>query len=245
MGALHEGVWIISVTLALCNEVRPVPRGLGEWNYEKHARSAPRSRPSAATSVANGSCRRPPQPSSETSRTIIPSGREQWWRNSPPGGWAPGLRHPLAEVRSSAVLQIRHSSRTRLSLGFPLSGTCRPRATLPGDETDGTCSPSLLASRGDPDRGLTAWVPPCSRSVQGSAHGSRLGFPGRRPPRVPAASGNVVRGIHEPPGERKKGEPPTRGTALPRLGSSEARSEGPRVLLSSSCLSAIMNGDEE
>src|SRR3990172_10622803 len=45
--------------------------------------------------LANGSCRRPPHPSSETSRTI-PSRNRQRWRNSPPGGWAPGLRHPLA-----------------------------------------------------------------------------------------------------------------------------------------------------
>jgi len=31
-----------------------------------------------------------------------------------------------------------------------------------------TFGPSLRASRGDPVRRLTAWVPPCSRSVQGS-----------------------------------------------------------------------------
>ena len=47
---------------------------------------------------ANGSCRRPPHPSSETSRTI-PSRNRERWRNSPPGGWAPGLRHPLASPR--------------------------------------------------------------------------------------------------------------------------------------------------
>src|SRR3990172_3853632 len=48
--------------------------------------------------LANGSCRRPPHPSSETSRTI-PSRNKERWRNSPPGGWAPGLRHPLASPR--------------------------------------------------------------------------------------------------------------------------------------------------
>jgi len=35
---------------------------------------------------------------------------------------------------------------------------------------------------------------PCKQAP----HGSRLGFPGRRPPRGPAASGNVARGLHVP-----------------------------------------------
>ncbi len=53
--------------------------------------------------MANRSCRRPPQPSSETSRTI-PSGNTERWRNSPAGGWAPGLRHPLARgIRTAHV----------------------------------------------------------------------------------------------------------------------------------------------
>ena len=55
---------------------------------------------------------------------------------------------------------------------------------------------------------------PCKETT----HGSRLGFPGRRLPRGPAASGNVARGLHVPPAERrKKGEPPASGTTLPRL----------------------------
>ena len=58
--------------------------------------TGPRStRYSSTSALANGSCRRPPHPSSETSRTI-PSRDKERWRNSPPGGWAPGLRHPLA-----------------------------------------------------------------------------------------------------------------------------------------------------
>jgi len=32
-------------------------------------------------------------------------------------------------------------------------------------------------------------------------HGSRLGFPGRRTPRGPAALGNVARGLQAPPGK--------------------------------------------
>jgi len=70
---------------------------------------------------------------------------------------------------------------TRLAF---LGSTCRPRATLPGDERSSTFGPSLLASRGDPDRRLTAWVPPCSRSVQGN--GARIA---PRLPRPPPAEG--------------------------------------------------------
>jgi hypothetical protein len=47
-----------------------------------------------------------------------------------------------------------------------LGSTWRARATLPGYEWSSTFGPSLQASRGDPVRRLTAWVPPCSRSVQ-------------------------------------------------------------------------------
>jgi hypothetical protein len=48
----------------------------------------------------------------------------------------------------------------------------------------GTFGPTPLASRGDPDRRLTAWVPPCSRSVQGN--GARIA---PRFPRPPPAEG--------------------------------------------------------
>jgi hypothetical protein len=56
---------------------------------------------------ANGSCRRPPHPSSETSRTI-PSRNKERWRNSPPGGWAPGLRHPLPPRQPRPCLLRQH-----------------------------------------------------------------------------------------------------------------------------------------
>jgi len=77
--------------------------------------------------------------------------------------------------------------------------------------------PSLLASRGDPDRGLTAWVPPCSRPMQ------RKAWAAPRFPRPPPAEG--------PRRFRQCRSGPTRATAIPRLGSYEARSEGPRVHL--------------
>jgi hypothetical protein len=55
------------------------------------------------------------------------------------------------------------------------------------------CTSTPLASRGDPLRRLTPWVPPCSRSLKEARQGSRLGFPGRRHPRGPAALGKVAR----------------------------------------------------
>jgi len=58
---------------------------------------------------------------------------------------------------------------------------------------------------------------PCKETT----HGSRLGFPGRRPPRGPAAPGNVARGLNVPPEERKKGEPQISGT--PFLGWAHVR----------------------
>ena len=80
----------------------------------------------------------------------------------------------------------------------------------------GTFGSSLQAFRGDPDRPLAAWVPPCSRSVQRTWHGSRLGFPCRRPPGGPAALGNVARSLQVLP-SREPREGWIRGTALSRL----------------------------
>jgi len=63
---------------------------------------------------------------------------------------------------------------------LPAGSTCRLRATLPRDERSSTFGPSLQASRGDPDRRLTARVPPCSRSVQ--ENGTRIAPRFPRPP---------------------------------------------------------------
>jgi len=47
---------------------------------------------------------------------------------------------------------------------------------------------SLQASRGDPERGLTAWVPPCSRSVQRIWPRVAPRFPGPSPAEGPRRS---------------------------------------------------------
>jgi len=147
MWALHEGVWIISVALALCNEVRPVPRGLGEWNYEKHARSAPPSQPPAATTPAVlGDFTHHYSIRQETAVAKFSSGR-LGAQPPPPVGRSPIVRCPEAGGRKRRgrslraarrwnaprplAKQIPPSSRIRPFLGFPLGGTCRPRATLP------------------------------------------------------------------------------------------------------------------
>jgi len=51
-----------------------------------------------------------------------------------------------------------------------------------------TFGPSLRASRGDPGRRLTAWVPPCSRSVQGGRARIAPRFPRPSPAEGPPRS---------------------------------------------------------
>jgi hypothetical protein len=126
--------------------------------------------------LANGSCRRPPiRPRRlHASSAKFSSGR-MGARPPPPVGLpSPSRRHPTSLSEAAPAGPERHCREVR-------------QAARVG--------PSLQASRGDPKRRLTAWVPPCSRSVQGNEHGSRLGFPGRRPPRGPAAPGNVARDL--------------------------------------------------
>ena len=72
--------------------------------------------------------------------------------------------------------------------------------------------PSLSASRGDPLRRLTAWVPPCSRSVQGS--GARIAprFPRPPPAGGPRRSRQCRSGPIRTAQREAKGETISRGT---------------------------------
>ena len=91
------------------------------------------------------------------------------------GGGTPASRKPgSAGSRPSSP---RPPAETRLAC---LGSTCRPRATLPG-------------AAGSPGRRRPGKPrhDPCSEV----GHGSRLGFPGRRPPRGPATPGKVPRGL--------------------------------------------------
>src|SRR3990172_4572502 len=85
---------------------------------------------------------------------------------------------PMAAFGSS--VQAQHEPRRGRAVPFVSrilhSSTVRERSS--------TFGPSLLASRGDPDRRLPAWVPPCSRSVQ-----ERRARIAPRFPRPPPAEG--------------------------------------------------------
>jgi len=119
--------------------------------------------------LANGSCRRPPHPSSETSRTI-PSRNKARWRNSPPGGWAPGLRHPLASRQPRP---------------------CLPRQHPPGPERHWRERRGLSAGDGLGNRGVIRARLPCTDREHGGtrAVSRRSGSPRDR--RVPGSCGEA------------------------------------------------------
>jgi hypothetical protein len=127
---------------------------------------------SPTCAFANGSCRRPPHPSSETSRTIPsrnknggeillradgrPASATRWpLPGTPAHRPGPGARPGISDKPGSAGSRpssLRPPADTRLAF---LGSTCTPRATLTkaaGDprravawETEARCVPALLA----------------------------------------------------------------------------------------------------